>query len=182
MERVTLEGAVSQGLSTRELACRFETSQTNVRHWLRKFGLTTKPIHKPRPKREKVKCLFCKTKDAFNKFCSNRCQYDYDLDQWIKKWLRNEVAVEAGSKRLKKALIFLVGNKCEKCGWCEKHPVTGNVPVQIHHEDGDDSNNKRDNVKLLCPNCHSLTPNYAALNIRRTPKPYIRNPKKLWRR
>ena len=76
MERVLLEVSVSQGLSTRDLAGRFDTSQTNVRHWLRKFGLTTTPIPKPRLKREKVKCLFCKTKDAFKKFCSNRCQYD----------------------------------------------------------------------------------------------------------
>lgn len=179
MNRATLTAAVAQGLSTRDLAKRFSTSQTNVRHHLRKHGLATAPIRKPRTRRKRVKakCLFCKTNDAYKKFCSNRCQYDYDLKQWIDAWLKNEIAPLVGSSKIRRALIYLVGNKCERCGWCEVHPVTEKIPVQVHHKDGDDSNNRRDNVDLLCPNCHSLTPNYGKLNVRRTPKPYIRNPK-----
>lgn len=178
MDRATLAKAVIQGLSTRDLAKQFGTSQTNVRHHLRKHGLVTASRRSARLKRKKATCLFCKVSDVVNKFCSNRCQWDYDLDQWTNKWLRDEVVTPSdGTGRVKNALILVVGNKCEKCGWCEKHPVTGNVPVQLHHKDGDDLNNRRDNVQLLCPNCHSLTPNYAALNVRKTPKPYIRNPK-----
>ena len=65
---------------------------------------------------------------------------------------------------LKRVLILLRGNRCEKCGWCEVNPTTGKVPIQLHHEDGDHANNTPSNVNLLCPNCHSLTPNYMALN------------------
>jgi endogenous inhibitor of DNA gyrase (YacG/DUF329 family) len=176
MERTILETAVAERLSTRDIAKKFGTSPTNIRYHLTKYGLATRPKYKPRAKKARPKCLECGA-EAYAKFCSNRCQRDYDLKQWVDAWVKNEVTAPAGSPRIKRALVSLVGNKCERCGWCEVHPVTGNVPVQLHHEDGDDSNNKRDNVGLLCPNCHSLTPNYAALNVRKTPKPYIRNPK-----
>ncbi len=178
MERTILEVAVARGASTRDIAKQCDTSQTNVRHHLKKYGLTTQPVLKSRAKSPRPKCLECGD-EAYTKFCSNRCQRDYSFKQWIDAWLKNEITASAASSRVKRALIRIVGNKCERCGWCEVHPITGNVPVQVHHEDGDDSNNRRDNVKLLCPNCHSLTPNYAALNTRKTPKLYIRNPKVL---
>ena len=46
------------------------------------------------------------------------------------------------------------------CGWCEKNKKTGNIPIQLEHIDGHSENNSLDNLKLLCPNCHSLTPTY----------------------
>ena len=52
------------------------------------------------------------------------------------------------------------GNKCEKCGWNTPHPNTGNPPLQVDHSDGNGANNKPDNLLLLCPNCHSLTPTW----------------------
>lgn len=52
---------------------------------------------------------------------------------------------------------------CEICGikqWNNK-PIT----FQIHHIDGNPRNNKIENLKILCPNCHSQTENYR--NIKR---------------
>ncbi len=42
--------------------------------------------------------------------------------------------------------------------------MTGRIPVEIEHIDGDWTNNLPSNLTLLCPNCHSLTPTYRALN------------------
>ena len=55
-------------------------------------------------------------------------------------------------------------NKCEKCNWGEEHPITHTVPLAVHHIDGDCTNNKIENLQLLCPNCHSLTENFGSLN------------------
>ena len=49
--------------------------------------------------------------------------------------------------------------KCEECIIGEEyngHPIV----LEIHHKDGDHSNNKLDNLQFLCPNCHSQTSNY----------------------
>jgi 5-methylcytosine-specific restriction endonuclease McrA len=44
------------------------------------------------------------------------------------------------------------------------HPQTGRIPLEIDHIDGDSGHNTEGNLRLLCPNCHSLTPSYRNLN------------------
>jgi len=65
----------------------------------------------------------------------------------------------------KKYLISKQGAKCSQCGWGKAHPITGNVMIELDHIDGNPHNNKIDNVRLLCPNCHSLTPTFR--NVKR---------------
>ncbi len=55
-------------------------------------------------------------------------------------------------------------NRCAKCGWSERNPFTNVIPLEIEHIDGDATNNKEENLTLLCPNCHSLTPTYRGAN------------------
>ena len=57
--------------------------------------------------------------------------------------------------------------KCSKCGWSEKNPVSKTVCLDLHHKDGDAHNNKLSNVELICPNCHSLTNTYKRVNTNR---------------
>ena len=68
--------------------------------------------------------------------------------------------------KLKQRLIRegYIEDKCEKCGWCEKLEGAEFTPCELHHKDGDSSNHKRENLELICPNCHSLTPTYRAKN------------------
>ena len=39
------------------------------------------------------------------------------------------------------------------------------IPTELHHKDGDSTNNELTNLELLCPNCHALTENYRGKNI-----------------
>lgn len=68
--------------------------------------------------------------------------------------------------KLKKRLILegYIEDKCEKCGWHEKPEGAEFTPCELHHKDGDSSNHRRENLELICPNCHSLTPTYRAKN------------------
>ena len=52
-------------------------------------------------------------------------------------------------------LIYLRGHKCEKCGNTEW--LGQPIKLEVHHKDGDRSNNDLSNLQLLCPNCHSYT-------------------------
>ena len=61
------------------------------------------------------------------------------------------------SYKLKKRL-FTAGLKpchCEMCGWAEES-VDGRVPVELDHINGDSHDNRLENLRILCPNCHSL--------------------------
>lgn len=57
------------------------------------------------------------------------------------------------SKRLR--VIIEQEGKCNKCGishWNEQR-----ITLEYEHKDGNNSNNSRNNVEALCPNCHSQT-------------------------
>ncbi len=71
------------------------------------------------------------------------------------------------SHKLKKRL-FAVGlkfPKCEICGWNEKS-ADGRIPVELDHINGDHRDNRLDNIRILCPNCHSLQPTHRGRNIK----------------
>ena len=48
--------------------------------------------------------------------------------------------------------------KCESCGLTEWKGEE--IPLELHHIDGNHFNNDLDNLQLLCPNCHSFTDNF----------------------
>lgn len=90
----------------------------------------------------------------------------------VKDWLANKpgfVAVSKGWQHelrvpLRDWLLNRAGYKCEECGWDKKHSETNICPVQVHHKDGDATNNRPENLRILCPNCHSLTSNFGRRN------------------
>lgn len=62
--------------------------------------------------------------------------------------------------------------KCECCGntmWIGKK-----IPLQLHHINGERTDNRIENLQLLCPNCHALTDNYCGSNIDYTKMTYNR--------
>lgn len=57
--------------------------------------------------------------------------------------------------------------RCVHCGLAEWRG--GNIPLELDHIDGDRTNNELQNLRLLCPNCHAMTPTYRAKNKGKNP-------------
>ena len=103
------------------------------------------------------------------KYCSNQCQQDFQYHSYIKKWKEGKEKGWNGktvclSRYIRRYLRETRGNSCESCGWDERHPSDGSVLTEIDHIDGNAKNCDEDNLRILCPNCHSLTPTYRARN------------------
>lgn len=104
------------------------------------------------------------------KYCSVKCQMEYQQKQWEEKWLKGEVSGNCKGNwfvirdRVRNYLFKKYNNKCAKCGWGEKNPYTGRIPLEVEHIDGNAENTTPENVTLLCPNCHSLTATYRGAN------------------
>lgn len=69
------------------------------------------------------------------------------------------------SYKLKKRLfsVNLKLPKCEECGWAEISQ-DGRQTVELDHINGDRYDNRINNLRILCPNCHSLKPTHRGLN------------------
>ena len=124
----------------------------------------------PMAQKPRTVCLNCgKKAERWNhKFCSNRCQNDHQYKQFIEEWKEGKrdggSAVGLISNHIRRYLVEKYGEQCSECGWNKRHLITRVVPLAVHHIDGDWTNNREENLILLCPNCHALTENFQNLN------------------
>jgi hypothetical protein len=58
------------------------------------------------------------------------------------------------------------GYKKHQCECCQGTTWLGGlIPIELHHVDGNRSNNLLNNLQILCSNCHTFTDNYKSKNI-----------------
>lgn len=89
--------------------------------------------------------------------------YDVDTSHWTGQGWNKEQRQKDWSEYtrnsfLKNNLINEKGHKCENCKntkWNGK-----DIALELHHIDGDNTNNEYENLQLLCCNCHAQTPNW----------------------
>lgn len=93
-------------------------------------------------------------------YCSIICRANYLKNvQSPLKFSRGEISDRG---LLKKLVVQRDGYFCSVCNlvdWQGK-PLT----LQLDHTDGNAANNMPTNLRLICPNCHTQTPNYGGKN------------------
>jgi len=79
------------------------------------------------------------------------------------------------SNNLKNRLILegFKEKKCECCGLSDW--LKSNITLELHHINGRNLDNRIENLQLLCPNCHSQTPNHRGNNKKSEKKIFKNN-------
>lgn len=116
------------------------------------------------------KCSGCDEQTYNPKYCSIPCGEQHKRDKQesrIADWLAGKISVGTGElhHNHKQILYSLAGGKCPECGWHEVNEYRGYAILTVDHIDGDWRNNFISNLRVLCFNCHSLTPTFGALNM-----------------
>ena len=121
--------------------------------------------------REVGYCLNCekefiKYKSKDNKYCSHKCQFDYQSKDKYEYFLTNPDEYQRSNfsnKLIKRFILKEQNNKCNICGidnvWNNKELI-----FILDHIDGNSSHNVRTNLRCICPNCDSQLDTYKSKN------------------
>ena len=121
-------------------------------------------------KQEICKILQCKP-NTLNKYLKilgleSSVKKQIHIEQKLEEYLKEDIAI-GWTNRFKYKLIN-AGLKEHKCECCYiKEWLGQKTPIELHHKNGIRSDNRLENLELLCPNCHAMTDNYKSKNIKK---------------
>lgn len=163
------------GMRPREIATALGVAKGTVTYHLHRLDLPVDPRFGRRYDWEEISRAYgggLSMRQCLDRFgCSRDAWYDAVRRGDIE--LRPQVVpiddflaarIKRGRENLKRRLFEagLKENRCEKCGITEWQGKPLNMA--LHHINGDGTDNRLENLAILCPNCHAQTPNYGGRN------------------
>jgi hypothetical protein len=179
--REAVRELLEEGLSAREVARRLDIRKSTVAYHSRRFGIEPDRRFAMRYDWRAIRASY----DSGLSVRECMLKFGFSSDAWSKAVARGDVTVrprirpleeflvagrQIGRCNLKRRLLAegLKENRCERCGLTEWNGEPLNM--QLHHKDGDGTNNTLENLELLCPNCHAQTDTYGGRNGHRRKK------------
>ena len=166
-------------LSYREIGRLYGISDAYVKKISRNLGIilpirSTFPINFKPANKGTGKTRNCKNCDKiillsnWNKqqFCNKKCEGEYKSKKAYEDYLLNpekHCTALYSPVNFKKFILAEQNNKCAKCGI---EPIWMNIILifVLDHIDGNASNNRRENMRMICPNCDSQLDTYKSKN------------------
>jgi len=167
MEKQILLELIDKGFTVQKIADYQGCSFTNIRYWLRKYGLNTKTYSS---REIKHNCINCGSalRGRQTKFCSKKCKYIGTWGNYAAS-RKDEILFRSRQKGLERKIYFInqLGGKCQCCGY-DKNLAA----LTFHHINPENKSfnldvRKMTNTKmsslekeiekcqLLCQNCHA---------------------------
>jgi len=193
MDKLILEQLINEDLTQREIATRAGVSPTAVRYWLKKYGMSTQRMTKrsalydeSRLRNAVSECdsasgvlrLFGMRPAGGNHKTLSKYIAKYNID--TSHFLGNKCGRGGPSRKIANNEVFVrnsefsgklygrlveIGRE-ELCSKCGSGTEWGGEPLrlQVDHINGVSNDHRKENLRFLCPNCHSQTKTYGGRN------------------
>jgi hypothetical protein len=173
--RAAVARLLEDGLSQAEIARRLGVSKPTVCFHARRLGIAVQPAAALRYDWTRIRVYYEEGHSA----AECRREFGFGVNAWADAIRRGAIVprprlepldqvLAAGRRRSRqhvKSRLLMAGLKeerCESCGltdWCGRR-----LSLELHHVNGDGQDNRLENLRLLCPNCHSQTDTWGARN------------------
>lgn len=120
---------------------------------------------KRKPPKEATLCPNCSA-PARKIYCSLPCFHAHQRAQRISRWLETGEIESTGAIPKQSIRRYIHDEQGGVCALCSIGPEWNGRPFSfiLDHVDGDSTNNKRENLRLICPNCDATLDTYKSKN------------------
>lgn len=175
MTRHRVAALLEQGMGVNEIAETLALAKSTVCYHARRLGRPADPRFAARYDWSAVRAHY----EAGATVAECRERFGFSTSTWADAVDRGDIAPRPRGRNLASYLgektnrargglkrrLLSEGVLVHACEWCETTEWRGRpLSLALHHVNGDGTDNRRNNLLLLCPNCHSQTDTYGGRN------------------